>query len=80
MHRMPTCPLGSRYRFSGETDGPLTSRPLRVGDQVVDKELRRLLHDRVGPCEELAIRTELLVLPEMLYQPRCARRPQTRTR
>ena len=32
--KMPTCPLGNRYRFSGDTDGPLTRRPGACGSST----------------------------------------------
>ena len=68
-----TLPSGSRKRFSGELDGPVTSHLLfRLLDQVVEVEERRLLQDRIGPAQELAVEREGVVLPEVLAEPRRA--------
>ena len=47
--------------------------------EVVEKELGRLLHDRIDLREERAIGREQVVLPQMLREPGRAGRPQTRT-
>ncbi len=56
MHTAATCPSGSRYRFSGESDGPVINRPVPIFDHVVEQELGGFLQDRIRAiCEESAI-------------------------
>ena len=52
----------------------------RILDEVIEEKLRRLLHDGIRLREEGAIGIELIVLPQMLRQPRRAGGPQTRSR
>ena len=48
----------------------------RVLDQVVDKELGRTLHERVGGvAQELLVAGVEVVPPQMLAEPRAAARP-----
>ena len=41
-------PSGVMKRFSGDTEGQVTRRPLRVGHQVIEAELGRLFHHGPG--------------------------------
>ena len=60
--------------------GPAHETAARILDEVVEKELRRLLHHRIRAREERAIGLEQVVLPQMLREPRGAGRPQPRAR
>ena len=65
-----TLPSGRREavlrRVGRAGDEPFVFRLL---DQVVEVEQRRLLQDRIGPAQELAVEREGVVLPEMLAEP-----------
>ena len=52
----------------------------RILHQIVEEELGRLLHHGVGLREEAPVWIELVVLPEMLHEPRRACWPETRAR
>ena len=52
----------------------------RILDEIVEEKLRGLLHDRIRLCQEGAIGIELIVLPQMLREPRRTGGPQTRSR
>ena len=71
--RQPVAVLGRHRRAADQA-------ALRILDEVVEEELRRLLHHRIRAREEGAIAAEQVVLPEMLRQPGGAGRPQARAR
>ena len=52
----------------------------RILDEIVEKELRRLLHHRIRARQERAIGREQIVFPQVLREPRRAGGPQSRAR
>src|ERR1700744_4191920 len=62
-------------RSAGRTDQPL--RMLRIGDQEIDKEIRRGTHHRIILPEKSLVLCILIMLPDLMAKPRPARRPDT---
>ena len=77
---MPTCAVGQAIAILGRDRRAADQPAARILDEIVEEELRRLFHHRIGAREKRAIRVEQVVLPQMLREPRGAGRPQSGAR